>query len=425
MGSGAARTYNVLFSRRGTLATPARDRAITGDELTRRLLASGLRGRGGGWFPAGRKWRAVLGERGEPLVVANGAEGEPGSVKDRFLMLTRPADVLAGVELAARALGASEAVVYLKGSFAGPAAALERARRGRPTAGVTIAVRRGDDTYIAGEETAVLETLEGRRAWPRPKPPLPAAVGFRGRPTLVQNVETLALVPAAVRDPEAFRATESTLVSLWGHVRRPGVHAVPLGTPLRRVIDENGMGPVDGVGLILPAGPSGAPLAPEQADTPLDPDALRAAGSALGTAAVLVIGESACPLAVGVSAAAFFERESCGQCPPCTAGTANLARVLRALEGGGARAKDVHDLREAAGFMADHGYCAHTRTAAACLTGLLARFPAEVERHLEARGCPRGPAGRVDPFHPDSPERAAIEEVLRPLEADALRGERA
>ena len=425
MGSLATATYNGLYPRRSRLATPVRDRAAEADELVQRLLASGLRGRGGGWFPAGRKWRAVRAEGGEPLVVANGAEGEPGSVKDRFLMLTRPADVLAGVELAAQALGATEAVVYLKGSFAAPAAALERARRGRPSAGVSIAIRRGDDTYIAGEETAVLETLEGRRAWPRPKPPLPAAVGFRGRPTLVQNVETLALVPAAVRDPEGFRAAEATLVSLWGHVRRPGVYAVPLGTPLRQVIDAHGLGPTDGLGMILPAGPSGAPLAPEQADTPIDPDALRAAGSALGTAAVLVIGESACPLAVGLSAAAFFERESCGQCPPCTAGTANLARVMRALEGGGARAKDVHDLREAAGFMGDHGYCAHARTAAACLTGLLARFPAEVERHLEARGCPRRPAGRPDPFQPGSPERAAIEAVLRPLEADALRAERA
>jgi NADH-quinone oxidoreductase subunit F len=404
------------------VATAASERRAADEELLRRLLASGLRGRGGGWFPAGRKWRAVAAEGGEPLVVANGAEGEPGSIKDRYLMMTRPDEVLAGVELAARALGASEAVVYLKGSFAAPAAALERARRARPAPVLPVAIERGEDTYIAGEETAVLETLEGRRAWPRPKPPLPAAVGFRGRPTLVQNVETLALAPAAVADPEGFRAREATLVSLWGHLRRPGVYSVPLGTPLRRVVEEQGGGATDGIGLLFPAGPSGAPLPAEQADTPLDPDALRAAGSALGTAAVLVIGESACPLAAGVSAADFFARESCGQCPPCTAGTANLARVVRALEAGAARAKDVQDLREAAGFMADHGYCAHTRTAAACLTGLLSRFAADVQRHLDARGCPRGPSGRVDPFHPASPERAAIEAVLAPLEAAALRG---
>jgi NADH:ubiquinone oxidoreductase subunit F (NADH-binding) len=414
-------TYNALFREGTTLATPASEPQDEGTELIRRLTASGLRGRGGGWFPAGRKWRAVAAEGGAPLVVANGAEGEPGSIKDRFLMMTRPAAVLEGVELAARGVGAREAVVYLKGSFAAPAAVLERTLVDRPFTGVAVTVRRGDDTYIAGEETAVLETLEGRRPWPRPKPPLPAAVGFRGRPTLVQNVETLARVPAALRDPDGFRSGESTLVSLWGHVGRPGVYEVRLGTPLRRLIDEHGGGAVDGIGMIFPAGPSGAPLAAEQADTPLDPDALRAAGSALGTAAVLVLAASVCPLAVAASLAGFFERESCGQCPPCTAGTANLARVLRAVEGGEARAKDLQDLDEAAGFMALHGYCAHTRTAAASVTGLLRRFEAAVQEHLAARGCPRAPESRIDPFHPESRERAAIEAVLRPLEADALR----
>lgn len=404
------------------MATPAAGADVRSDDLIGRLTASGLRGRGGGWFPAGRKWAAVRAEGGEPVVVANGAEGEPGSVKDRHLMLTRPADVLAGVELAARTLGAREAIVFLKASFTAAAAALERAMRARATAGVEIRIRHGDDSYIAGEETAVLEALEGRRPWPRPKPPLPAAVGLLGRPTLVQNVETLALVPAAVRDPEGFRAGQRLLVSLWGHVRRPGVYDVPLGTPLRRVIEDHGGGPTDGVGLIFPAGPSGAPLAAADVDVPLDPDALRAAGSALGTAALLVVGESACPLALGVSAARFFERESCGQCPPCTAGTANLARVLRGLEEGAGRAKDVQDLREAAGFMADHGYCAHTRTAAACLTGLLARFHAEVQRHLDAGRCPRGAGASCDPFHAASPERSAIEAVLRPLEERARRG---
>jgi NADH-quinone oxidoreductase subunit F len=402
------------------VATRALDPESEGG-LIERLTASGLRGRGGGWFPAGRKWRAVAAEGGQPVVIANGAEGEPGSIKDRYLMMTRPGEVLEGVGLAARALQAREAVVYLKGSFAAPAAALERALLRHPVQGVAVAIRRGDDTYIAGEETAVLETLEGRRAWPRPKPPLPAAVGLRGGPTLVQNVETLARVPAAVRDPGGFRAGERTLVSLWGHVHRPGVYEVPLGTPLRRVIDEHGGGPTDGLGLIFPAGPSGAPLSGELADTPLDPDALRAVGSALGTAAVLVLGTSCCPLAVAASLGGFFERESCGQCPPCVVGTANLARVLRAVERGHARAKDLQDLQEAAGFMSVHGYCAHTRTAAAALTGLLTRFEADVEQHLAARGCPRPDASQIDPFHPGSPERAGIEAVLKPIEERTLR----
>jgi len=274
-----------------------------------------------------------------------------------------------------------------------------------------VTVCRGDDTYIAGEETAVIEVLEGKRAWPRPKPPLPAAVGFRGRPTLVQNVETLSRVPAALADPEGFRAAERTLVSLWGHVRRPGVYEVPLGTPLRRIVEDHGGGAPDSVGMIFPAGPSAPPLTAGQLDTPLHPDALRETGSALGTAALLVVGASACPLAVGVSLAAFFEREACGQCPPCTVGTGRLAQALRSIEAGAARPADLDALAETAGFMSVHGYCAHCRTAAAAVPGLLARFRADVAAHLEARACPRG--GRpADPFAPGSPERRAIESAI-------------
>lgn len=160
--------------------------------------------------------------------------------------------------------------------------------------------------------------------------------------------------------------------------------------------------------MLFPAGPSAPPLGPDKLDTPLDPDALRAAGSGLGTASLLVLGEDVCPLRAAVSLAAFFEREACGQCPPCTMGTANLARILRDLEGGGARAADLGHLGEAAGFMAQHGYCAHSRTAASCLTSLVARFRTDVDAHLATRGCPRS-GMTCDPFAPGSPERVAIE----------------
>jgi NADH-quinone oxidoreductase subunit F len=383
------------------------------DEVLRRLADSGLRGRGGGWFPAARKWRAVRVEQGEPCVIANGAEGEPGSIKDRFVMRTSPREVLAGLAIAARTLGARSAVVFLKGGFAAEHAALQRALAGADLDGLEVSLHRGDDSYIVGEETALLEQLEGRRAWPRPKPPLPAAVGLRGRPTLVQNVETLSRVPAALADPAAFRQAAPTLVSLWGHVRRPGVHEVRLGRPIASLLAELGGGPTDEVGMVFPAGPSAAPLTAEQLDLPLDPDALRAAGSGLGTGAVLVVGRSVCPLAVGRSLARFFERESCGQCPPCAVGSGTLARTLARIENGEARARELRDLADVSGFMAMHGYCAHGRTAAAAVGGLLERFPAEVERHL-ASGCPR-PAPEVDPFAPASPERAAVEAALAAL----------
>lgn len=384
---------------------------MNASDLISRLAASGLRGRGGGWFPAARKWMAVRVEGGFPLVIANGAEGEPGSIKDRHVMTTRPADVVRGLVIAAGAVGAREAIVFLKRSFDRPAAALEAAARTTDLAGLDLSIRRGDDSYITGEETALIESLEGRRPWPRPKPPLPAAVGFRGRPTLVQNVETLARVASAVEDPDAYGAHETTLVSLWGDVHRPGVYEVPLRTPLGEVIDRCGGGATDGIGLVFPAGPSAPPLTADRLDLPLHPDDLKAAGSGLGTASVLVVRASACPLSVAASLAAFFERESCGQCPPCTQGSRNLSRVVRAVESGEARARDLQDLAEAAGFMADHGYCAHSRTAAAAVTGLLRRVPSAVQAHLEARACPH-PGAASDPFGAASPQRAAIEAVL-------------
>ena len=381
--------------------------------LLDRVEASGLRGRGGGWFPAGRKWRAVRVEGGDPVVVANGAEGEPGSFKDRFVMTRRPGRVVEGLALAARTVGAREAIVFLKSSFDDAAAALESALASAGLDGLGVTLARGDDSYIAGEETALLEALEGRRPWPRPKPPLPAAVGLEGRPTLVQNVETLARVPDAVADPEAFRAGETTFVTLWGDIRRPGVYDVPLGTPIAGIIESHGGGTTDGVGMVFPGGPAGPPLGPEDLDTPLDPDALRGVGTALGAATILVVGASACPVAVAASVAAFFERENCGQCPPCAVGTASLARILGGLEAGGARARDLHDLGDVARFMSGHGYCAHCRGAAAVATGFVGRFPDAVETHLHEGRCPEPGRRHPDPFAPGSPERERVAAAVR------------
>jgi NADH-quinone oxidoreductase subunit F len=383
--------------------------------LLDRLTASGLRGRGGGWFPADRKWKAVRVEGGPAVVVANGAEGEPGSFKDRYVMLRWPERVVEGLRIAARGVGADEAIVYLKGSFDRPAAALERALAAAPFDGLAVRVHRGDDSYVGGEETAVLEALEGRRAWPRAKPPLPAAVGLGGRPTLVQNVETLARLPEAIADPEAFRRGERTLVTVWGDVRRPGVYEVPLGMPLARVVEEAG-GALEPVGLVFPGGPAGPPLTASGLDTPLEPAALAARGTSLGAGAVLVVGASACPVGVAASALGFFERESCGQCPPCTVGTASLARILRSLEQGGARPRDLRDLHEVAGFMSGHGYCAHCRTAAAVASRFVTGAAGAVEAHVAA-GCPSPEMRHPDPFGPGSKERealaSAVEEQLR------------
>jgi NADH-quinone oxidoreductase subunit F len=195
---------------------------------------------------------------------------------------------------------------------------------------------------------------------------------------------------------------------------------VPLGTSLLRIVEERGGGAPGGIGLVFPAGPSAAPLTAAEADeVPLDPEALRAAGSALGTASMLVMDASTCPVSLAASLAAFFERESCGQCPPCTLGAASLARVTRGLEAATARGAELSHLSEVAGFMTGHGYCAHSRTAAAAVQGLLARVRPHVEGHLARGHCPDDQRA-ADPFRPDSAERTAIEAALAAI---APRGE--
>jgi NADH:ubiquinone oxidoreductase subunit F (NADH-binding) len=381
------------------------------DLALERLAASGLRGRGGGWVEAARKWRAVRAEGGRPFVIANGAESEPGSFKDRYVLQHRAADVLAGLALAARGVGAGEAVVFLKRSLDAPARALERALSGSAPAGLSVRIFRGDEGYVAGEETALIESLEGRRAWPRPKPPLPAGVGYLGRPTLVHNVETLARLPAALADPAAFRRSESTFVTVWGDVARPGVHEVPLGTPVDEVIHRAG-GALEPVGLAFPGGPASRPLTVDELDLPLEPAALRAAGSALGAATLLVVGASACPLAVAASLTAFYQREACGQCPPCTIGSASLARIVRGFEEGGSRPRDLRDLAEVAAFMGGHGYCAHGRTAAEVTTGIVRHLGAAFAAHLAAGRCPWPERRHPDPFASGSPELTRLEAAV-------------
>jgi NADH-quinone oxidoreductase subunit F len=219
-------------------------------------------------------------------------------------------------------------------------------------------------------------------------------------------------VPAAIADPEAYREGETTLVTLWGDVRRPGVYEVPLGTPLRRALEEHAE-PLEEIGLVFPGGPSGPPLAASHLDVPLDPDALRARGTALGTGAVLVVGASACPMAVAASVAGFFERENCGQCPPCAVGTASLARILRSVEAGRARPRDLRDLQEVSAFMAGHGYCAHCRGAATVATGMARGFAEAVEAHVSGASCPWPERRHPDPFAPASPERASVEAAVQ------------
>lgn len=345
--------YGVLHEWLDAGRDPARAAA-----LVDRIESSGLRGMGGAGFPTGRKWRLVAAEPATPrYVICNADESEPGSFKDRTLLAEAPHLVLEGMLLAGLAVGSHEAWIYLRHEYAPEREALareiERARAlgllGPDVGGsgfafdVRIFVSPGG--YVLGEETALLEALEGRRGEPRNKPPYPGTRGLYGRPTLINNVETFAQVPRALRTGEV--ATKLFAVS--GDVERPGVVEAPLGTPVRALIEHCG-GLRDGrpLAAFLPGGASTGFLGPDRAELPLDWESLRAAGSALGAAAVLVVAEGTDLLEVAANLTAFFRNESCGKCVPCRIGTEKAVEILASRDAAGLeRLPELHAALEA------------------------------------------------------------------------------
>lgn len=295
---------------------------------------SGLQGRGGAGFPAAIKWRGVRDQRASPhYVVLNADEGEPGTFKDRELMLRRPDLVLEGLAIAARTLGAEEVYLYLRGAFGEPWRAMERAIAGfaenRLFEGVHFHLHAGHGAYICGEETALLEALEGKRGMPRLKPPFPTENGLWGKPTLIQNVETIACVPAIIRRGESggdwFRAlgrseAGTKLYSVSGDVARPGTYELSLGASMDELAEAAG-GYLGELQAFSPGGASSGFLPPSQRGRPLDFRSLTEVGSMLGSAGVVVLNTEVDLVWAVRQQLAFFEYESCGQCAPCRIGT--------------------------------------------------------------------------------------------------------
>ena len=298
------------------------------EAILRSLEAARLRGRGGASYPTAAKWRAARDTPADQrFVVANGDEGDPGSYVDRLLLEEDPHAVLAGMLACARVIGARHGVVYVRGEYPLARARMSRAIRAAREAGFLgvefdVEVIAGAGSYVCGEETALLRSIEGLRGEPSPKPPYPAQSGLFGKPTVVQNVETLALVPWVVRHS---RPVGVKAMSLSGAVARPGVVEVPLGMPLRRVLQQAGGGPPEGRGwrMALIGGPMGCVLPEHRFDTPLSYEAL----PGLGHGGVVVLDESVTPRQLAEHLFDFAREESCGTCTPCRVGTARLAAV--------------------------------------------------------------------------------------------------
>ena len=319
--TGLARQDDTLadyVARGGYAPLPERTRALE------ELAASGLRGLGGAGFPTARKWEAVLAAGGDPVVVCNADEGEPGTFKDRYLLELRPHLVLDGLLIAMRTLGARDGIVYLREEYVHARRRLEHALAELGGLPETIEIVVGAGSYICGEETALLESLEGRRPMPRLRPPFPAQRGYLGRPTLVQNVETLAHLPKIVRDGgDAFAALGTPrLFSISGCVARPGCYEAPAATPVRELIDDFAGGATEPVGAVVPGGAASGILPPDALDRP-----------AGGSGAIQVFPERYPVLRLLEETLRFFAEESCQKCTPCrlgTRGTLHLVRELRA-----------------------------------------------------------------------------------------------
>lgn len=381
------------------------------DRVVEELKRSGLRGRGGAGFPTGIKWEKVLHHRiKERYFVCNAGEHEPGTFKDRYLLKHYPHQLLEGCLIAAQTVQAKASFIYINHEYREEheqvAKAVQQARSrgllGKNVLGtgreIEIELFSGQGSYVAGEETAMLESMQGRPAMPRQKPPFyPTDFGLYGKPTLVNNVETLCNVPLILSKGAGWFTQVGTekcpgtmLFSLSGAVVTPGVYELPLGTPLRHLIEDCGGGVPGGrkVKAVFPGGPSFSMITADQLDLPLDFDSLKKAGTGLGSAGVIVVDDATCMVAQTLKFSEFFKLESCGQCPPCRMGTINLATLMTKVEQGEGTQKDLDSLLQLCGFVKGTGYCTLVTGAAVLVQSSLRLFRHEFDEHIVLKRCP-------------------------------------
>jgi len=381
-------------------------------EIVGEVKASGLRGRGGAGFSAGLKWSFIPSPDKVPgprYLVLNADESEPGTFKDRLLLEQDPHQVIEGCILTCYAVGAETTYVYIRGEYTEAARIFERAIRDAYDAGILgdsvmgsgfkhdMYIHRGAGAYICGEETGMLESLEGKRGQPRVKPPFPAVVGAFGQPTVINNVETLANVPHIVlRGSEWFKSigtdennTGPKLYAVSGHVERPGTYEHPIGVTLDELIEScGGMWRGKKLKAFIPGGASAAILGAEHASLPLDFDHLAKAGSMLGSAAVIVMDEDTCIVRSAARLAKFFNHESCGQCTPCREGTNWLELILERIEKGHGTEADADLLLRVTGNMSGTALCALADAAVGPARSVVTHFGNEIQRHIDEGGCP-------------------------------------
>jgi len=402
-------SIDVYLANGGYRALEKALREYRPDGLIELIRDSKLRGRGGAGFPAGLKWGFMPKEDVQKYLCVNTDEGEPGTFKDRVLVEKDPHQVIEGATIAAYAVGATRAFVYIRGEFFLGVKRWVKAIADAYAHGylgenildsgfdLDMTVHRGAGAYICGEETAMIESLEGRRGEPRLKPPYPAQVGYLGQPTLVHNVETLANVPHIVLNGADWYAAIGTqnstgpkIFCVSGCVYRRGVYELPLGTPLSTIIyDYAGGVPGDKrIKAIIPGGASTPFLTADQIDVPMDFESLAAAGSALGTGAIVVLDQDTCMVDVARRTARFFAHESCGRCTPCRVGSQRILAILEGIEVGRGQPGDIERLQSLCDGIQGHTFCPLGDALVAPIRSSLAHFADEYWDHIERRACP-------------------------------------
>jgi NADH-quinone oxidoreductase subunit F len=378
-------------------------------EIIDQVKASGLRGRGGAGFPTGLKWQFVLKDTPKPkYICCNADESEPGTFKDHVLMERNPHLLIEGCAIAAYAIGAKVAYIYIRGEFYHVQEVLEAEIEKAYAAGFLganilgsgfdcdVYVHRGAGAYEAGEETALIESLEGKRAQPRIKPPFPAVAGLYQCPTAVNNVETLCNVPLIVLNgPEWFSGIGPEknggpkLFCISGHVKKPGVYEASMHTTLRELIYDHAGGMLDDrpFKAIIPGGSSVPLLLPEHLDTPASFDDIQKAGSMLGSAGLIVLNDSVCMVWLAMNLLHFYRHESCGKCTPCREGTDWLYRLLARIEAGEGQPKDLDLLFGVSSNIVGKTLCAFGDAAATPVLTTMKLFRAEYEAHVREGRC--------------------------------------
>jgi NADH-quinone oxidoreductase subunit F len=384
--------------------------AMTPDDVIAEVKKSALRGRGGAGFNTGMKWSFVPKQSPKPkYVVCNADESEPGTCKDRVLIEYDPHQLIEGIAIAGRAIGSKQGYIYIRGEYRYLMNILDRAI-GEAYAGgflgknilgsgfdFDLATHTGAGAYECGEETALLNSLEGYRGYPRVKPPFPAVVGLYGCPTIINNVETLSNVPNILRNGGEWYAKIGTpnnggtrLFALSGHINRPGIYELPMGIPLRRIMDEVGGGVWKGKKLkcVIPGGSSCPVLTADEVDVPMDFDSLAKIGSMLGSGGVVFIDEDTCMVKAAWRIMKFYAHESCGWCVPCREGTSWLRTLLERFHGNAGAAEDIDTALDVSMNILGKTLCPLGDAAAMPTISILKKFRHEFEEHLKLGACP-------------------------------------